>query len=425
MNLFNNIISMFNKIIPIFNYIFYISSYFLKNIGDNLFYYNYNYNLFLYLLVSFFIIIFIYVLYVKIKLGFWASCPINSRYYIPYFNKNKNKDKNINNKLIINNNLPLIDKYCDFSNVKTILFSNIDESIQSNELKNLNQIKDLSPNSSYLSIYYKIIKQFNKEINIFESTNIIDDTIISIPINFTYHNKTYNCYYILDFYIPNSKNYTKNNSKQFNKELFKTHIYNICNERKKHEIFLFKSYENIYCLKYFAEISLYKIVLNNKIKDNNVKLYYTFLEINKQNINLLITFINENRKLLESLIIMNLHDILNLIEKREMNIYALYFNDKIKSVYIYKKENNIHTLISSVNNCDNNIFYYGFLKSLEKIQKINKNYNMEIIIYDVIHSNIIIESFKKVNIVYYFSKLYYYIYNFNYDNIKSNILLLC
>ena len=49
----------------------------------------------------------------------------------------------------------------------------------------------------------------------------------------------------------------------------------------------------------------------------------------------------------------------------------------------------------------------------------------EIIIYDVIHSNIIIESFKKVNNVYYFTKLYYYIYNFKYDTIKNNKLFLC
>ena len=411
MNLFTN--NFTNILYQILNKIYYWGFYIINTsrayLSYYISYYNNKYNIFYYFIIITILLLLFIIIFIKIKLGFWNNIPIKNNYTKGYFIKQKNS--------IINKDLPVIDNWCDFLNIKTNTFFSLDKNII-----NENIIKkyyfDISPNNSYISLEYSKEKVFNNETNIFENTDKIKNILISIPVNITINNNTYKCYVISDECDILTINFDKTNYK-----LFKTHIYNICHERKIHNIFIFKTYRKKDVLQNLITISLYKFKLNNKIKDKNIKLFYNFLEINKQNINLLLSFITENKNSISALFILNLHDILHLIERKELLIFTLYFNNSIKSLYIFKKEKKNYYLISSYNICENNIFYYGFLKSLENIQKIVNNNNIDIYMYDLYYNNIIRSFLSKKNVLNFHNNIHYYIYNYNFDTIKHNNII--
>lgn len=411
MNLFTN--NFTNILYQILNKIYYWGFYIINTSGAYLSYYisyyNNKYNIFYYFLIITILLFLCIIIFIKIKLGFWYNIPIKNNYTKGYFIKQKNS--------IINKDLPVIDNWCDFLNIKTNTFLSLDKNII-----NENIIKkyyfDISPNNSYISLEYSKEKVFNNETNIFENSDKIKNILISIPVNITINNNTYKCYVISDECDILTINFDKTNYK-----LFKTHIYNISHERKIHNIFIFKTYRKIDVLQNLITISLYKFKLNNKIKDKNIKLFYNFLEINKQNINLLLSFITENKNSISALFILNLHDILHLIERKELLIFTLYFNNSIRSLYIFKKEKTDYYLISSYNISENNIFYYGFLKSLENIQKIVNNNNVNIYMYDLYYNNIIRSFLSKKNVLNFHNNIHYYIYNYNFDTIKHNNII--
>ena len=411
MNLFTN--NFTNILYQILNKIYYWGFYIINTIGGYLTYYityyNNKYNIFYYFIIITILLLLFIIIFIKIKLGFWNNIPIKNNYTKGYFIKQKNS--------IINKDLPVIDNWCDFLNIKTNTFFSLDKNII-----NKNIIKkyyfDISPNNSYISLEYSKEKVFNNKTNIFENIDKIKNILITIPVNITINNNTYKSYLISDENDTLSINFDKTNYK-----LFKTHIYNISHERKIHNIFIFKTYRKIDVLQNLITISLYKFKINNKIKDKNIKLFYNFLEINKQNINLLISFITENKNSISALFILNLHDILHLIERKKLLIFILYFNNSIRSLYIFKKEKIDYYLISTYNICENNIFYYGFLKSLENIQKIVNNNNIDIYIYDLYYNNIIKTFLSKKNILNFHNNIHYYIYNYNFDTINDNNII--
>jgi hypothetical protein len=411
MNLFCNI--FINILYQILNKIYYWGFYIINTCGVYLSYYisyyNNKYNIFYYFLIITIILLLSIIVFIKIKLGFWNNIPIKNNYTKGYFIKEKNS--------IINKELPVIDNWCDFLNIKTNTFLTLDKNIISEDIIKKYYF-DISPDNSYISLEYSKEKLFNNQSNIFQNSHQIKNILISIPINITINNTTYKSYVISD------ENHTLTiNFDKINYKLFKTHIYNICHEKKIHNIFIFKTYRKIDVLQNLITISLYKFKLNNKIKDKNIKLFYKFLEINKQNINLFICFITENKNSISALFILNLHDILHLIERKELLIFTLYFNNSIKSLYIFKKEKTDYYLISSYNTCENNIFYYGFLKSLENIQKIANNNNVDIYMYDLYYNNII-RNFLSKNISLNFdNNIHYYIYNYNFDTINNNNII--
>ena len=411
MNLYTHIFT--NILYQILNKIYYWGFYIINTSGAYLTYYityyNNKYNIFYYFIIITILLLLFIIIFIKIKLGFWNNIPIKNKYTKGYFIKEKNS--------IINKELPIIDNWCDFLNIKTNNFFSLDKNIINQDIIQKYYF-DISPNHSYISLEYSKEKVFNSETNIFENTDKIKNILISIPLNITINNNTYKSYIISDESNRLNINFDKTNYK-----LFKTHIYNISHERKIHNIFIFKTYRKIDVLQNLITISLYKFKLNNKIKDKNIKLFYNFLEINKQNINLLISFISENKNNISALFILNLHDILHLIERKELLIFTLYFNNSIRSLYIFKKEKTDYYLISSYNICENNIFYYGFLKSLENIQKIVNNNNVDIYIYDLYYNNIIRTFLSKKNILNFHNNIHYYIYNYNFDTIIDNNII--
>lgn len=411
MNLFTNIFT--NILYQILNKIYYWGFFIINTCWAYLTYYisyyNNKYNIFYYFLIISILLLLSTIVFIKIKLSFWNNIPIKNNYTKGYFIKEKNS--------IINKELPIIDNWCDFLNIKTNTFFSLDKNIINEDIIKKYYF-DITPNNSYISLKYSKEKVFNNETNIFENSDKIKNILISIPVNITINNNTYSSYVISDESDTLSINFDKTNYK-----LFKTHIYNISHDRKIHDIFIFKTYRKIDVLQNLITISLYKFKLNNKIKDKNNKLFYNFLEINKQNINLLISFINENKNNISVLFILNLHDILQLIERKELLIFTLYSNNSIKSLYIFKKVKVDYYLISSYNICENNIFYYGFLKSLENIQKIVRNNNVDIYIYDLYYNNIIRTFLSKKNVLNFHNNIHYYIYNYNFDTINHNNII--
>lgn len=402
MNLFNEFIcNVYEKLYFYFFYIFKIITLYIS-------YYNNKYDILYYIFIIFIIGLISIIIFIKIKLGFWYNIPIKNKYTKDFFIKEKN--------IIIDKKIPIIDKWCNFIDIKTMSFSTLDKNIFDNHLL------ELSPNKSYISIEYVINKQFNNKDNVFQNINKLKNILFTIPINITNKNKMYKSYI-----ISNEINNLTINLDNINFKLFKTHIYNVSNKNSVHFIFLFKTYKKLDILQDFITFSLYKLKINNAIKDKNIKTFYNFLIINKQNINLVVSLLNDSKKYINFLFLYNLHDILNLIEKNQILIYCLYFDNSVKSLYIFKKENSEYSLISSYNLYYENIFYYGFLKSIENIQKILKNINIDITIYDTYYNHIIIDNLIKNKLIInnnfsLYNKIHYYIYNYNYDSSNNNII---
>ena len=261
MNLFTNTFT--NILYQILNKIYYYGFYIINTGGAYLSYYityyityyNNKYNIFYYFIIITILLLLCVFIFIKIKLGFWNNIPIKNKYTKGYFIKQKNS--------IINKELPIIDSWCDFLNIKTNTFFSLDKNIINEDIIQKYYF-DISPNNSYISLEYSKEKVFNNETNFFENTDKIKNILISIPLNITINNKTYKSYVIFDESHTLTINFDKINYK-----LFKTHIYNISHERKIHNIFIFKTYRKIDVLQNLITISLYKFKLNNKIKDIN------------------------------------------------------------------------------------------------------------------------------------------------------------
>lgn len=382
-------------------YFFYNLLYnFFNNLNKNI-----SSEIYWYIFILTLLILLIYYFYICLRLDFWKKLPIINIYNS--FLKDKNK--------LINTNLPEINKYCDFINIHTYNFNdfiNINKNQNKyfeNIIKNNENIFNITPKQSFISIEFNKEQIYNNKFNKFITQNSVINCIYSIPINLTYLKKSKKINYLLDNIDLNKS--TRN--------LLFTHIYNICHINKIHEILLFKSNINIKVLKPLIIVNKYKIKIKNIINDKNPKLFYNFLKINKQNISLLTQFIHENNNKFDIFILYNLHDILNLLINKKIYIYSLYFDNNIRSLYIFKFIKNNLTLISSFNNCNNNIFYYGFLKSLENIQKISNNINLIINILNISHNEIILKYYNS-NIQLLEDKIYYYIYNYKMETIINN-----
>ena len=159
MNLFTNIFT--NILYQILNKIYYLTFYIINTSGAYLnyyiSYYNNKYNIFYYFLIITILLLLCLIIFIKIKLGFWNYIPIKNNYTKGYFIKEKNS--------IINKELPIIDNWCDFLNIKTNNFFSLDKNIINQDIIQ-KYFFDISPNHSYISLEYSKEKVFNSETNI-------------------------------------------------------------------------------------------------------------------------------------------------------------------------------------------------------------------------------------------------------------------
>ncbi len=383
-----------------------------------------------YVIVILTLLMLIAYLHTKYTYGFWMDLPVFHEYDWTY-------------KLyppgILNHNLPEKDKYTNFKNIQTRVYSELsDFSIQQflHFIKSTNRshtfmpkIENITPyfagynSKTFITVYNREILLIDKKQNSPIRDSKIIGTISSRPIHIIINNgdanAVFDAYYI-DHICFNIEN------KSILPELFKTHIYNQCHINHKVSINIFKQHGQLLAgVVPVCKSNIYEFSVDTWTKPSDLDLMYTIVEINSQNSYLLYEFIKENSFKFDIVINSDASNILGLIKSKNLFIYAVVSKDEIICAYFFKKtclfrnkELEILSLIGSIQNCNNDVFVNAFKICFWKIAA--DNYMGYSMIENVSHNNIIIDNLCLKTKPQLITDFAYYFYNFVYNSFQSN-----
>ena len=382
-------------------------------------------------------ILLIYI-YIRLKFGFWAIQPVFHIYDIGYMLKAPG---------IINESLPEKNKYTNFKNIETILFSDLSSLqiqrfinlVKTNYLKNKDNI--FSPQSDNIIPYLSghndktFVSFYNEDyhmIDLKKGTTITDKKLIGImtarPIYVFINNgnkeANFRAYYV--DYLCVDKLYRK---KGIAPQMIQTHEYNQRHLNKNIVVSLFKREDELTGIVPLCVYSTYGFPVTNWTKPLDLSAEYKLLEINAQNFHFLFDFMKENNKKFDIVINTEVANIIELIKTKNIFIYTIMVDDNIVCAYFFRKscvqiEKDIEVLscFASISNIDNNIFIQGFKISFWKIAA--ENYFGFAAIEDISDNNIIINNIKQKTKPSITSPTAYFFYNFAYHTFKSNKVLI-
>jgi len=387
----------------------------------------------------FFVILIILIIhiYIRLKYGFWSIQPVFHVYDIKYM---------IWPPGIINHSLPEKNKYTNFKNIETIIFTEVSEIkqkrlinfIKSNYLQNKENV--FSPQSENIFTYFKghnaksFFSFYNEEnlmMDLKKGTMVEDKKIIGLmttrPIHITITNQkdaVFDAYYV--DYLCVDKMYRKQGIAP---QIIQTHEYNQRHLNKKVVVSLFKREDELTGIVPLCVYSTFGFSVNTWTKPSELHPSYKLLEINPQNFHYLFDFVKLNSNNFDIVINTEFTNIIELIKTKNIFIYVIMLEDEIICAYFFRKsctfvEKNMEVLscFASINNCDDNIFIQGFKISFWKIAA--ENYFGFAAIEDISHNNIIINNLKIKNKPLVISPTAYFFYNFAYLTFKSNKVLI-
>ena len=384
------------------------------------------------------IILFIYI-YIRLKYGFWALQPVFHIYDFYYM---------IFPPGIINHNLPNKNKYINFKNVETILYSELSDIkkkrfvnfIKLHYLQNKDNI--FSPSFENVFPYFKshndkaFISFYNEDIimtDLKKGTIVSDQKIISImtsrPIHIFINNgnkeATFDAYYV--DYLCVDKLFRK---KGIATQIIQTHHYNQSHLNKNINVSLFKREDELTGIVPLCVYSTYGFSFDKWTKPLDLVSKYKLIEINQQNFHYLHEYIKDNYSKFDIIINTEVTNIIELIKTQNIFVYAIVAEDKFIACYFYRKscvfiEKNCEVLscFASINSCDNNlIFIQGFKISFWKIA--NENFFGFAVVENLSHNNIIINNLIIKTTPLIVSPTAYFFYNFAYSTLKSEKTLI-
>lgn len=390
--------------------------------------------------ILFFIVLMVFViyLYIKWKYGFWFLQPVYHAYNINYMFYPPG---------IINHHLPQKNKYTNFKNIETFLYSEI-SSIKLNKFVNLikynylqNKDNIFSPQLENINPYFQshnsksFISFYNEDnVMIDSKNNIVTDTkIIGImttrPVHIIINNGNkdakFDAYYV--DYLCVDKNFRK---KGIAPQIIQTHHYNQSYLNKNIVVSLFKRENNLTGIVPLCVYSTYGFSVNKWSKPIHLDAMYKLLEINAQNFHFLSDFIHLNNNKFDIIINTEYTNIIQLIKTKNIFVYVIIVNDKIVCAYFYRKtcihyDKNMEVLscFASINDCEDNIFIRGFKISFWKTAA--DNYFGFAAIENISHNNIIINNLLLKNKPIIISPTAYFFYNFAYNTFKpQNVLII-
>jgi hypothetical protein len=396
------------------------------------------------LLFSFFLLIIIlyliFILYVRLKYKFWSIQPVFHFYNILYWIKSPD---------IIDKKYPLINKYCNFKNIKTIEFnelSNIDiqyivnflriNFLRSKEANYLPTISSFTNNfinnkPSFVSIYHdnKILFDTSNNYNFDfkEILGIMTGKPVNVKININKNtNKIFPVYYI--DYLCIDKKYRKSGLAP---EIIQTHEW-FHRHNSNIKVSLFKregELTGIVPLICYTTY-IYKKIKIKKMLDPSLKI----ILVTKQILHLFLDFIKLMNNKFYLIITPNLSNFIELIKNKLIYIYILIDNNhNILASYIFKNSQTYYKInnsqlpaiecICSISNCPyNNIFYDGFLLAYYYIYKLTKC--KLLLLEDISHNKKIIKDLNNNNSIYGYSPTAYFFYNYFHKTIDSDKVLI-
>ena len=397
----------------------------------------------LYILLIISLIIIFIMGYIRVKFGFWALQPVFHVYNLTYL---------IWPPGIINHDLPEKNKYTNFKNIETIVYSEVSE-LKINKFVNFvkthylqNKDNVYSPKKSNILPYFnshnsKSFFSFYTEdilLNDLKKNTIIEDKkIIGIitgrPLHITINNKndTNNINKKFDAYCVDylcvDKSYRKKGIAQ---QLIQTHHYNQSHINKSIVVSLFKREDELTGIVPLCVYSTYGFHVKKWTKPLNLPSMYIILEISEQNFHFLLDFIKNNTSKFDIIINSDISNIIELIKTKNIFIYVILVNDEIICAYFYRKtctfvEKDLEVLscFASINNCDSDeLFINGFKISFWKTAEKN-NFGFAAV-ENISHNNIIINNLILKTNPLVISPTAYFFYNFAYNTFKAEKVLI-
>jgi len=380
--------------------------------------------------------------YIKVKFGFWALQPVFHVYNLSYM---------IWPPGIINHDLPEKNKYTNFKNIETIVYTEVSE-LKMNQFLNFIKTNYLRNNENvYLPKKENVIPYFNSHntksffsfynedilLHDLKKSTIIDEKqIIGVmtgrPIHISINNNKidknnakFDAYYI--DYLCVDKTCRKKGIAQ---QIIQTHYYNQSYINKNITVCLFKREEELTGIVPLCVYSTYGFHVKKWTKPLNLHSMYTLLEITPQNFHILLDFIKKNTEKFDIIINSDISNIIELIKTKNIFIYTILINNKIICAYFYRKtctfiEKGLEVLscFASINNSnDYKLFIQGFKISFWKIAE--KNHFGFAAIESISHNNIIINNLILKTNPFIISPTAYFFYNFAYGTFNPEKVLI-
>jgi hypothetical protein len=390
-------------------------------------------------------IILIIYCYLKYKYGFWILQPVYHLYDMHYILKDNQ---------IINNTLPIENKYTDFLKIKTHVFDNLNtfyiskfiQLIQNHYLINENNIyqpnkTNILPyfyghnNKSFISFYLteNILMNTSTNMDIVDSKyiGVITSRPLYITINIKNKPLILDVYYV-DYLCVNDK-YRK---RGIAPKLIQTHHYQQRHLNKKIQISLFKREDELTGI---IPLCIYK---SYGFKSNNLfpqikKLCPTIkiVSCNETNYYIFVDYLKNSWSLFNVFIISEYNNILELIKTKNIFIYALIEKGNIISMYFYRdscttfdsNKKNALSCFGSINTLHTTkkkaLFIQGFELSLSEL--LHSEIYENIIIENISHNNILINSLLKHSTFFLKNPTAYFLYNYIHTTEHSNKTFVC
>lgn len=390
----------------------------------------FSYTYLLVLIISIYVII---ILYIKIKYHFWSRQPVFHYYNLLYWIKPSG---------IINEDLPIVNKYCNFKNIKTSRYdklTTLDKQFIVNFLKthylrskyanylptqtSFSAYFENNTFDSYISIYTedKLLMNYNNQSQI-NSKEIIS-TMTSRPLYLTLGKDVRLPVYYIDNLCVHSTYRKKNIAPQ----MIQTHEWYQRQNNKKIKISLFKREGELLGIVPLVAYNTYAYRKLTVYKLKNPQL--SIILITKQTVHLLMDFIKENIKKFDCTITCHIGNLVHLINCKIIYPYVLKMNDDIIACYFLKNTfSNYHKqylieLTSSISNCPYaEMFYTGFTNAYYQICHQMKT--KMIIIENISHNNAIVDRIARENVNKNKNKLLeisptaFFLYNYSTYSVK-------
>lgn len=399
-----------------------------------------------YILASTFFIWLVLFLYIKIKYPFWNNQPVFHTYdYWRYYYRNP---------FIIHKFRPVKSKFCDFINVSTKnLVDCTDENM--GELTNLLQCYYVSSDRiihlindqnirtiltgigepSYVSIYYEKILHKPTASDDIVSVQRPIGCITSRAFKMSYRPTLSEPMYseLPIYYIDYLCVQREQDTRKITRNLYQTHEYNqrtmnpnISVSLLKKEIDLFEGvvpFIRYQSDTFYLRKNKLPILPNTfhvlPINEKNIDIITDFLDIQTH-----LRFDNQHQPCLFDICITQ-HSgyYLSLINDNQLHIYCVRSEGHVYGIYLFKDnktqyediEGNTLQLVGSVmNSTDEELFYAGFLYSLDMINKTN-TYKM-LILESVSHNLIIYRHWRTNYTPIFTNETAYYLYNYVYPS---------
>jgi hypothetical protein len=348
---------------------------------------------------------------------------------------------------IIEECLPSKNKYTNFKDIDTIVFSHL-TSIQKQRFINLikthylrNKDNIFSPNEENIAPYFighndkSFVSFFYEDHCLMDSKtgNLITDRKIvgamtsrstHITINNGDKNAKFRAYYV-DYLCVDQLHRKKGIAPQ----IIQTHHYNQRHINRSIVVSLFKREDDLTGIVPMCVYSTYGFPVTTWTKPPELSGEYKLLEINSQNFRFLYDFLIEHSGQFDIVIHVETTNIIELIKTKNVFIYAVLCDDKIQCCYFFRKscvqiEKGLEVLscFASISNCESDIFIRGFKLSFWKIAA--DNYFGFAAIENISHNNIIIANLSLKTKPIIISPTAYFFYNFAYPTFQPEKVLI-